>query len=268
MTTVSFQGERGAYSEAAAFELFADAKTIPCATFADASAAAESGKSECAIIPVENSIAGSVGESYDILSATSLHIIAETYHHIAHCLIGQGSLESADTVYSHPQALAQCRKFIESHGLKTVPTYDTAGSVGMIARLGEGAVCIASKYAAQVYNMPVIEEGIMDRTDNYTRFVVISGEPPASTANSNKTSIIASLPHKQGSLHSLLGVFAGYGINLTRIESRPKSMGSWEYDFFIDLACDATNAVGVLADAEEHGARIKNLGSYLAAPQT
>lgn len=265
MTVVSFQGERGAYSEAAALELFSDAKPVPCATFAEAVDAIESKKSECAIIPVENLIAGSVGQSYDILRTTSLCIIAETYHRIAHCLIGVCPLEKADTVYSHPQALAQCRKFIEAHNLKTVPTYDTAGSVEMISKLGEGAVCIASKYAASVHQMPVIQEGISDRADNYTRFVVLARNRPKDTGKDSKTSIIVSLPHNQGSLHSLLGVFVEHQINLTRIESRPKSGGSWEYDFFIDFECNSTDAVSVLADIAKLKVGIKNLGSYKAA---
>lgn len=265
MKTVSFQGENGAYSQAAALELYPGAKTTPFMTFADAVEAAESEKTECAIVPVENSIAGNVSESYDILRSTSLHIIAETYHRIEHCLIGSCALDEAKTVYSHPQALAQCRSFIESQGLEKIPTYDTSGSVRMIAKMSKDTVCIASKHAAQIHNMPVIRENISDRVNNHTRFIVLAHSDKEGTKEKTKTSIIASLPHKQGSLYSLLGVFANHNINLTRIESRPNGQSSWEYDFIIDLACGPANANEVLDEASKLNVRIKNLGSYPAA---
>jgi len=176
---VSFQGERGAYSEGAALALFPGAETVPCGSFSEAARAAEAGRSDCAVLPVENSLAGSVGESHAILRDTPLRIVAETYHRIAHCLIGRCAEAEARTVYSHPQALAQCRRYIEARGLRRVPTYDTAGSVAMVAGMGEaGAVCIASAGAARLHGVPVIEEGIADDAENYTRFVVLSSSDP------------------------------------------------------------------------------------------
>ena len=121
MTSISFQGERGAYSEAAAKSFFDNIETIPFATFAEILESTSKGNSEYSILPVENSLEGSVGESYDLLYSTSLNVTGEIYHRVEHCLIGIGKLEDVDTVYSHPQALGQCRKFIEKHNMKTIP---------------------------------------------------------------------------------------------------------------------------------------------------
>lgn len=259
---VSFQGEHGAYSEGAALALFPGAETVPCESFAEAARAAEGGRSDCAVIPVENSLAGSVGESHAILRDTPLRVVAETYHRIAHCLIGRCSAGGARTVYSHPQALAQCRRYIEAHGLRRVPTYDTAGSVAMVAGMGEaGAVCIASAGAARLHGVPVIEEGIADNPKNHTRFVVLSRADPE-PAGANKTSVIARVRHESGALHALLGTLAAHGINLTRIESRPTGERAWEYDFFMDMECGSEAARGALGGVG--GVRI--LGSYAAAP--
>ena len=133
MTNVSFQGERGAYSEAAARSFFdKQIETIPKTTFAEILENTSKDVTEYSILPVENSLEGSVGESYDLLYSTSLNATGEIYHRIEHCLIGTGNINEIDTVYSHPQALGQCRKFIEEHNMKTIPSYDTAGSVKMI----------------------------------------------------------------------------------------------------------------------------------------
>lgn len=257
---VSFQGEHGAYSESAALALFPGAETVPCESFTEAARAAEDGRSDRAVIPVENSLAGSVGESHAILRDTPLGVVAEAYHRIAHCLIGRCGESGAKTAYSHPQALAQCRRYIEARGLRRVPTYDTAGSVAMVAGMDEaGAVCIASAEAARLHGLPVIAEGIADNPKNHTRFVVLArgGDEPA---GANKTSVVARLRHESGSLHSLLGAIAARGINLSRIESRPTGERAWEYDFFIDMECGGRDAREALGGT---GARV--LGSYVAA---
>ena len=138
MIRVSFQGERGAYSEAAAKSFFnEDVKTIPLPTFAEILESTSKDITEYTILPVENSLEGSVGESYDLLYSTDLNATGEIYHRIEHCLIGNGKIEEVDTVYSHPQALGQCRKFIQKNNMKTIPTYDTAGSVKIIQELNE-----------------------------------------------------------------------------------------------------------------------------------
>jgi len=194
MKRVSFQGERGAYSEAASVSFFGDeVNTIPCSTFADALKNTESDTSDYSVLPVENSLEGSVGESNDLLLSTKLNAVGEIYHRIHHCLIGTGSIGDVDTVYSHPQALGQCRQFIQKNSLKTIPSYDTAGSVKIIKDLNKNYVaCIASKNAAEIFGVPVIQEGIEDTANNYTRFLVFSKENNDKTENS-KTSIIFSV---------------------------------------------------------------------------
>ncbi len=158
MIKVSFQGERGAYSEAAARSFFTeDIVTVPLSTFAEVLESTISNNTDYSVLPVENSLEGSVGESYDLLYSTSLNAMGEIYHRIEHCLIGNGKLEEIDTVYSHPQALGQCRDFIQNNNMKTVPTYDTAGSVKIIKEINKKNVsCIASKTASQIYEMPII----------------------------------------------------------------------------------------------------------------
>ena len=267
MTVVSFQGEHGAYSEAAARARFSDAKTLPCLTFATAVEAVESGRAEYAIIPVENSITGSVGQSYDILRTTRMRIVSEIAYHIKHCLLGRGTLDQIQTVYSHPQALAQCGRFLESRRIKALPVYDTAGSIEMISGEGDDFACIASKQAAERYRMPIIQEGISDRPDNYTRFVVLSHAPLGAedSKSATKTSVIVSLRHETGALHQVLSVFTDLGINLIRIASSPKPGAKWEYDFFIDLECGAETAAPALEKIEKLGATARNLGSYRPA---
>ena len=176
MIHVSFQGERGAYSEAAARSFFnEEIETVPHTTFAEVLENTAMDKTEYAILPVENSLEGSVGESYDLLYSTSLNATGEIHHRIEHCLIGIGKLEEVDTIYSHPQALGQCRKFIEQHNMKTIPAYDTAGSVKIVKELNKkNCACIASKTSSSIYNMPIMSENIANNSNNYTRFLILS----------------------------------------------------------------------------------------------
>ena len=155
-------------------------------------------------MPVENSLEGSIGESNDLLLTTNLNVVGEIYHRIHHCLIGIGSIGDIDTVYSHPQALGQCRQFIQENSLKTIPSYDTAGSVKIIKELNKNSVAsIASNNAAEIFDVPIIQEGIEDNTNNYTRFLVFSKENNDKTENS-KTSIIFSVKHEAGALHQII----------------------------------------------------------------
>jgi len=239
MKRVSFQGERGAYSEAAATVFFDEKiETISCTTFAQVLKNTEDNRSDYSVLPIENSLEGSVGESNDLLLATDLNVIGEIYHRIHHCLIGTGSIDDVDTVYSHPQALGQCRQFIQKNSLKTIPSYDTAGSVKIIKDLNKSSTaCIASNNAAEIFDVPVIQEGIEDNTNNYTRFLVLSKESitPESNADGNiKTSIIISVKHEAGALYQIIKEFTDCGINLTKIESRPNKDAAWEYNFYVD----------------------------------
>ena len=265
MSRVSFQGERGAYSEAAATSFFKEPiETIPYPTFYDVLESTELGKSDYAILPIENSLEGSVGESYDLLLSTSLNAVGEIYHRIRHCLIGFQSLDKIDTVYSHPQALGQCRKFIQEHKLKAVPTYDTAGSVKILLELkNDKSACIASRNAAEIYKVPVIKEGIEDTTNNYTRFLILTKKRQSKT-NNDKTSIIFSVKHLPGALYNILEKFNANKINLTKIESRPTKNTPWEYNFYVDFEGDDMdpNIQDVLQKLKQNTEFLKVLGSY------
>jgi prephenate dehydratase len=268
MIKISFQGERGAYSEAAARSFFAeDIETVPLSTFADVLESTVSNNTDYSVLPVENSLEGSVGESYDLLYSTSLNAMGEIYHRIEHCLIGNGKLEEIDTVYSHPQALGQCRDFIQKYHMKTVPTYDTAGSVKIIKELEKNNVsCIASKTASEIYNMPIVSENIANHLNNYTRFLVLSKKTSDETGN-DKTSIIFSIKHEPGSLFRIIKNFHNYDINLTKIESRPTKSTNWEYNFFVDFEGHAKNLQisEMLEKIKNETLFMKTLGSYPSA---
>ena len=265
MKHVSFQGERGAYSEAASISFFGnEIDTIPCSTFADALKNTENGTSDYSVLPVENSLEGSVGESNDLLLSTKLNVVGEIYHRIHHCLIGIGSLEDIDTVYSHPQALGQCRHFIQENSLKTIPSYDTAGSAKIIKDLNKSNIaCIASRNAAEIFDVPVIQEGVEDNTNNYTRFLIFSKESNDKTENS-KTSIIFSVKHEAGALYQIINEFYQHKINLTKIESRPNKNTAWEYNFYVDFKGhqDDSSIKDVLEKLRNYSTFLKILGSY------
>ena len=265
MKHVSFQGERGAYSEAASISFFEnEIDTVPCFTFADVLKNTENGSSDYSILPVENSLEGSVGESNDLLLGINLSVIGEIYYRIRHCLIGTGSIEDIGTVYSHPQALGQCRQFIQEHTLKTIPCYDTAGSVKIIRDLNEKNIaCIASKRAAEIYDISIIQEGIENNKNNYTRFLVFSKIKNEKTENS-KTSIVFSVKHEPGALYRIINEFYQYKVNLTKIESRPNKDASWEYNFYVDFEGhqDDTSIKEMLLKIKENSSFLKILGSY------
>ena len=268
MIRVSFQGERGAYSEAASRSFFnEEIETVPFATFAEVLESTSIGKTEYSILPVENSLEGSVGESYDLLYSTSLNATGEIYHRIEHCLIGTGELEDVDIVYSHPQALGQCRKFIEKHNMKTIPAYDTAGSVKIVKELDKKSCAgIASKAASLIYNVPIITENIANNLNNYTRFLLLSKSESPETGN-DKTSIIFSIKHEPGSLYKIIKNFYKNSINLTKIESRPTKENAWEYNFYVDFeGHKKDHRVFEMLDRIKHETLfMKVLGSYSSA---
>lgn len=265
MPKISFQGERGAYSEDAATSFFADSDTIPCHTFADVIESTESGKTQYSVLPVENSLEGSVGESYDLLLSTGLSVVGEIYYRVKHCLIGFDKLDSIDTVYSHPQALGQCRKFIQKHNMTTIPAYDTAGSVKIIKELGKKNIaCIASKRASEIHGVPTILEGIEDNSNNYTRFLVLAKDK---IQDGDKTSIIFSVKHEAGALFNILKEFNEYRTNLTKIESRPNKSTPWEYNFYVDFDGNQNEQkiAELLQKINKQCMFLKILGSYKKA---
>jgi len=268
MTHVSFQGERGAYSEAAAKSFFNEQiETICKTTFAEVLESTSNDNTQYSVLPVENSIEGSVGESYDLLYSTSLNATGEIYHRIEHCLIGIGNIDEIDTVYSHPQALGQCRKFIEEHSMKTIPAYDTAGSVKMVKELNKSnCACIASKDAAKIYEMPIIQDNIANNLNNYTRFLILSKSNSSETGN-DKTSIIFSIKHEPGSLFRIIENFHKNNVNLTKIESRPTKENTWEYNFYVDFEGHQNDGKisEMLKKIKQETLFMKILGSYPSA---
>lgn len=236
---VGFQGESGSYSEASARIQYPNPNYsfVPFRSFRELFEGVESSTVDLAVVPIENSTEGSVNETYDLLVEKPLYVIGEIYQKIHHCLIinKNSSPDEISVIYSHPQALAQCRKYIQNRHLESVPMYDTAGSVKFIKETrNAGAAAIASKHAAQIYDMKVVEEDIEDNSNNFTRFLIISKRYDSNT-DDNKISVIFSISHTPGSLYSVLQEFALRNINLTKIESRPTKNIPWEYYFFVDL---------------------------------
>ena len=268
MKKVSYQGVPGAYSESAARKFFGEEiSTIGCFTFKDALISAVPEKSPTdvnhCILPVENSIEGTVGQSIDEIVKINLHAIGEVYLKVEHCLIGRGKLEDITKVYSHPQALGQCSHFIENNDFKTVPTYDTAGSVQIIKDLENNCAAIASSLASYLYDVPIIKEGIANNSNNFTRFLIFSREKTTESKN-DKTSIIFSVKHEPGALYQILKEFNDNDINLTKIESRPNKNTNWEYNFFVDFLGHFSNSKikSVLDNIRKNTIFLKIIGSY------
>jgi prephenate dehydratase len=276
---VAFQGERGAYGEMATLQYFPDAKLVPLKSFQDVFDAANNNEVDYIVVPLENSIEGSINEIYDMLLQTRMTVVGEVYQRVIHCLIANRDAKMIRYAHSHPQALAQCRGYLQRKGLKPVPTYDTAGAVKVIKenRMLDSAA-IASKRAAELYDMAVLDEGVEDRRNNYTRFLVLSprkeeeGEEKKSGKvnlhdDSYKTSIIFSVQHVPGALFGILGEFAIRKINLTKIESRPTKETPWEYNFYVDFEGHLQNKAvrEALMSIKPKISYIKVLGSYKKA---
>ena len=267
MTKVAFQGERGAYSESAVYQFFGSkVQVTPCKDFRDVFESVDKREVQAGVVPVENSIEGSVNQNYDLFFDYDLKVCGEVIVKVAHCLIvnPQTKLESVKTVYSHPQALAQCRTFLEKSKLELIPTYDTAGSVKLVKEKKIfNAAAIASEKAAELYNMQILSRDIADNKENYTRFFVLSQKDSPVTGK-DKTSIIFSSKHEPGSLYHGLGEFSKRNINLTRIESRPTRKALWEYNFYLDFEGHRTEPkrFEALKALEKYAIFVKILGSY------
>ena len=236
--TVAFQGEHGAYSEQAVLLHFGKSvETKPSKTLQQVFSLVEQGTAEYGVVPAENSLEGSVNLTYDLLLESNLKISCEIKIRIDHCLLALAGtkLEDLSVVYSHPQALAQCSKFLEALGVETTPTYDTAGSAKMINEQQlRNAGAIANERSAEIYGLTVLRRRVEDSGENYTRFFIIDLEDAPPSGN-DKTSVVFGTKHVPGSLHRALGELAVRKINLTRIESRPIKTTPWEYHFFVDF---------------------------------
>lgn len=270
MTTVAFQGVAGAYSEEAILQYFGpDVETVPCRTLEEMFPEVETGKADYAMLPVENAVAGSVAGAYELLLQRDLRINAEIVLRVRHMLMASpGTDRSAiRRVRSHPQALSQCRRYLSRHGLKPEPWFDTAGSARALATEPEQDVAvIASSLAAEMYGLDIIDQAIEDFHFNYTRFFLMGLDDPP-RAQRTKTSVVFSTRHSPGALYKCVGEFASRGINLTKIESRPRLNQPWRYTFYLDFEghCQDLEAEAALLGLLRHASFVKFLGSYPAA---
>jgi prephenate dehydratase len=266
--SVAYQGEPGAYSEAAASEFFGpEAKLQACSSFEEVFRAVEDGACQAGLIPIENSLAGSIHVNYDLLLRHSLAVVGEYHLPVHHCLIAHHGVELGQIrkVISHPQALAQCSGYLISlGGVISEPVYDTAGSVKLLRQSGERSMAaVASRRAAEIYDMQILAENIEDHPENYTRFLAIAPEP-VQPGPGGKTSIVFSLQNQPGALFKALSVFALRDIDLTKIESRPLVGKPWEYLFYIDFAgsMEETATTRALSHLDEFATTLRILGSY------
>ena len=272
---IAIQGEPGSFSHEAALKLVPDAEILPCALSAEVFAALDSGAADAAVIPIENSLAGSVLEHFDLLLHHDVKVVRETLIRIRHNLIAVAGakMDEIDRVYSHAVALAQCRRFLAEHPqMKAVAFYDTAGSVKQLVSSNDThAAAIASEQAAAYYGAEILARDIEDDAENYTRFFLVRpknencGEAETDPA-ANKMSVAFTLEHKPGSLVAALSALSAMGTNLTKIESRPVQGKPWEYIFYVDCKIgssdDGTRALDAL---RAHCGMVKELGRYREA---
>jgi prephenate dehydratase len=271
---IAFQGEAGAYSEAAAGKFAPGAKVLACPAFEDVFAAVEDGRATCGVLPIENSIGGTIHRNYDLLVQRELKIAGEVELPVIHSLLalpGTG-LDQIRQIYSHPQALAQCDRFLRSlAGVEVVATYDTAGSAKLIStRNLAGVAAIASERAAALFGLDVLKVGIQDFADNVTRFLIVTR--PAAVSDlmsgrpSTKTTVVFTLPNTPGSLFKALSVFALRDIDVSKVESRPTGR-PWEYMFYLDINVGAhePRCSRALMHLAEFAPSMQTLGSYPSA---
>jgi arogenate/prephenate dehydratase len=271
---IAFQGEPGAYSEAAALRFNPRSEAVACPAFDDVFESVERGRATCGVLPIENSIGGTIHRNYDLLLHFELRIVGEVELPVVHSLVAMPGtrMEEVRQIYSHPQALAQCDRYLRSlPGVEVVATYDTAGSARLIRDRGlQHTAAIASERAAEVFGLEVLQTGIQDFPDNITRFLVVGrgnpADPPPGVPAPNKTTIVFSLPNEAGALFKALSVFALRGIDLTKLESRPLPGRPWEYLFYADLAVGSHEfrCGRALTHLAEFATQLRTLGSYAA----
>jgi prephenate dehydratase len=264
---VAYQGEPGAYSEGAVLEVFPDAAPMPCETVRLVFSRVTSSEAEFGVVPLENSQAGSVNQTYDLLLHSSLiSIVGEVIVPVDHALLGipGARLEDIRRVYSHPQALAQSEEFLASLQVEVVPVHDTAGAARMVAEAGRAEqAAVASVEAGAIRGLAVLAERIQTYPDNFTKFAVIGTRDPE-LGPPDKTSLVFAVADRPGSLVGALQAFADRGINLTKLESRPRRGAPFEYVFYVDLetAADRDEVDAALAEVRTHTSMLRVLGSY------
>lgn len=269
---IAIQGNPASFHDIAAQQFFgSNAKRVFCDTFSSTFQALADGKSNYALCAIENSLFGSINEVYDLLLRHRFHIIGELYLRIEQCLIGLpgATISGAKKVYSHPVALAQCEQYLDEklNHAEREEYHDTAAAVGLVKDLASPEIlAIASRQAAQLHGLEVLASSIETHKENYTRFVALS-KSPTTAMNQDKSSLILEVSHKPGALYEVLGVFAKYNVNLTKLQSRPIPGKAWHYIFYTDIELGATNPVfqKVLNDLHALDCNATLLGSYKAA---
>jgi len=268
---IAIQGEPGSFSHEAALKFVSGAEIVPCALSAEVFAKLDEGAADAAAIPIENSLAGSVLEHFDLLLKHDVTVVRETLLRIRHNLIAINGarVEGIERVFSHPVALAQCRRFLAGHAwMKPIAFYDTAGSVKQLVEQRDAkAGAIASKEAARIYGATVLAGDIEDDPENYTRFFLVRRSAEAEVdPEPNKLSIAFSVENRPGSLVAALSALSAQRTNLTKIESRPVQGKPWEYIFYVDCQIgsseEGTRALEALA---AHCGMVKELGRYREA---
>ena len=274
-TRVAYQGVSGAFSEQASLQFMPDAEAIGFPSFQEAFQATVAGDCEFACLPVENSLAGSINQTYDLLTDSVLHVVAEQVVRVHHNLLAKPGVKLSDIkrVYSHPQALAQCQAFLTKNKFEAVTDFDTAGAAKLLAENGgEGKAAIASKRAADAYGLNVLAENIEDMDFNFTRFFVLGADEATVFDNKNatkyKSSLVLATRHRPGDLVACLEVFPQFDINMTKLESRPRRDKPWSYLFYVDIEghIDDENVQKAMTGLMRKAAFVKFLGSYAAAP--
>ncbi|MCR4424982.1 MAG: prephenate dehydratase [Firmicutes bacterium] len=268
---IAFQGEPGAYSEEAVVRFFGEIDgvnrtALPCRTLAAVFDAINRGAATDGLIPIENSLAGSINESYDLLVRNNLQVYGEVILPVNHCLLALPgeSISEIRRVYSHPQALAQCDQFLNDLGAEAIASYDTAGSARTLREAGmRGAAAIASRRAASLYGLAVLAEGIQTNPSNRTRFYAV-GHRSAPRGRRNKTVLVIVTEHRPGALYWCLGAFAYRQINMTKLESRPSRGRPWEYVFFLDIDAhvDDPDCQAALTELKTKASSVRVLGSF------
>ena len=263
---VAYQGEAGAYSEEGALALFPDSDLRPLTSIRKVFEAVEVGRVDYGLVPMDNSQAGSINETYDLFLKHGLHLVGETVVRVDHCLLALPgtAIDDLTEVISHPQAISQCEEFLTALGVRIRAEYDTAGAAKNIVdeKLGTTAA-IASRRAGQLYGLDVLAEKIQTYPDNYTRFGVLSRDhDPLSDAD--KTSLVFGVGHVAGSLYRCLGAFAERHLSLSKVESRPRAGRPWEYVFYVDVEAPAGDAamIEALTEVSEHATFTRLLGTY------
>lgn len=272
---IAYQGEPGAFSEEAVRTLYGESvEPIPLREFRDVGEAVTEGRVAAAVLPVENSIAGSVGPAYDVLASLPLRVVGETVRPIRHCLLGVPGLGQAVVrrALSHPVALAQCNTYLRAHpGIEAVAVYDTAGAARQVAEGGDPAVAaIASRLAADRYGLEILAADIQDRDDNQTRFYAVihadaDGPVPVSgmdAGGERKAAVLLETANRPGALVAVLQPLAENGVNLTKLESRP-APEPWTYRFILELVSDESDTeAAALARAEAEAVSLRVLGRF------